>query len=122
MSPYSLPRSLAAFALLALTALPPLRAQGAPPAATTSSDSLFRRAKRLVAEGNGAAGRALVDSALRATTEGTPAYGDALFWRGALAETAADAERDYRRVIVEYPLSTYADNALLAMADLESAR
>ena len=54
--------------------------------------------------------------------EGTPAYGDALFWRGALAETAADAERDYRRVIVEYPLSPYADDALLSLAELEQAR
>ena len=49
-------------------------------------------------------------------------YGDAIFWRGALAETAADAERDYRRVIVEYPLSPYADDALLSLAELEQAR
>jgi cell division protein FtsN len=88
----------------------------------TATDSLFRRAKRLVAEGNGTAGRALVDSVLRSATEGTAGYGDALYWRGALAETAADAERDYRRVIVEYPLSQYVDQALLAMADLETAR
>ena len=59
---------------------------------------------------------------LRAAAEGTPAYGDALFWHGALAETAADAERDYRRVIVEYPLSRYADDALLSLAELEQAR
>src|SRR6476646_2970360 len=87
-----------------------------------ATDSIFRRARRLVSEGDGAAGRALVDSLLRAAPEGTPAYGDALYWRGALAETAADAERDYRRVIVEYPLSAYADDALLAMAELEQAR
>ena len=64
----------------------------------------------------------IVDSLLRAAPEGTPAYGDALFWRGALAETAADAERDYRRVIVEYPLSPYSDDALLSLAELEQAR
>jgi cell division septation protein DedD len=63
-----------------------------------------------------------VDSLLRVAPEGTPAYGDALFWRGALAETAADAERDYRRVIVEYPLSPYSDDALLSLAELEQAR
>ena len=63
-----------------------------------------------------------MDSLLRAAPEGTPAYGDALFWRGALAETAADAERDYRRVIVEYPLSPYSDDALLSLAELEQAR
>ena len=52
----------------------------------------------------------------------TPAYGDALYWHGALAPTAAEAERDYRRVIVEYPLAYYADDALLAIAELEQAR
>lgn len=85
-------------------------------------DSLYQRARRLVSEGDGAAGRAIVDSILRAAVEGTPAYGDALFWHGALAETAADAERSYRRVIVEYPLSRYADDALLSLAELEQAR
>ena len=87
-----------------------------------SKDSLFRRARRLVSEGKGAAGRALVDSILRREAEGTADYGNALYWRGALAETASDAERDYRRVIVEYPLSFYADDALLAMVELEQAR
>jgi cell division septation protein DedD len=95
-----------------LTSAPPLPA----------TDSIFRRARRLVSEGDGGTGRALVDSLLRAASEGSPAYGDALFWRGALAETAADAERDYRRVIVEYPLSPYADDALLSLAELEQAR
>jgi cell division protein FtsN len=92
----------------------------APPLPAT--DSIFKRARRLVSEGDGAAGRAIVDSLLRAASEGTSAYGDALFWRGALAETAADAERDYRRVIVEYPLSPYSDDALLSLAELEQAR
>ena len=87
-----------------------------------ANDSVYKRARRLVSEGEGAAGRALVDSMLRAATEGTPAYGDALYWHGALAETASDAEHAYRRVIVEYPLSIYADDALLALAELEQAR
>jgi cell division septation protein DedD len=52
----------------------------------------------------------------------SPAYGDALYWHGALAPTASEAERDYRRVIVEYPLAFYADDALLAIAELEQAR
>ena len=93
-----------------------------PPIARPATDSLFRRARRLVAEGNGVAGRALVDSLLRAADPAMPAYGDALYWHGALAPTAAEAERDYRRVIVEYPLAYYADDALLAIAELEQAR
>ena len=85
-------------------------------------DSIFRRARRMVTEGNGAAGRTLVDSLLKLEAEGTMAYGDALYWRGALAPTASEAERDYRRVIVEYPLSYYAGDALLGIAGLEQAR
>ena len=59
---------------------------------------------------------------MRAADPATPAYGDALYWHGALAPTAAEAERDYRRVIVEFPLASYADDALLAIAELEQAR
>src|SRR3954469_6574207 len=92
------------------------------PAASDQRDTLFLRARRLVAEGNGAAGRALVDSALAATAAGTTEYATALYWRGALSSTAADAERDYRRIIVEYPFSPHSGDALLALAQLEMAR
>ncbi|HEX5970846.1 MAG TPA: SPOR domain-containing protein [Gemmatimonadaceae bacterium] len=87
-----------------------------------ANDSLYRRARRMVSEGNGAAGRALVDSLLATTDPATPEYGDALYWHGALAPTAAAAEADYRRVIVEYPLAYYSGDALLAIAELEQAR
>ena len=87
-----------------------------------ASDTLYLRARGLVSGGNGAAGRALVDSALAAATVGTNDYATALYWRGALASTAADAERDYRRVIVEYPFSPHSGDALLALAQLEMAR
>jgi cell division septation protein DedD len=87
-----------------------------------ANDSLFRRARRMVSEGNGAAGRALVDSLIAATDPSMPEYGDALYWHGALAPTAAAAEADYRRVIVEYPLAYYSGDALLAIAELEQAR
>lgn len=113
-------RRLALHGMLLL--LPVFGARGQSPVQPAGSDSLFRRARRLVSEGNGAAGRALVDSVLKRETEGARGYGDALYWRGALAETAAAAEGDYRRVIVEYPLSAYADDALLAIAELEQAR
>ena len=87
-----------------------------------ASDTLYLRARSLVSGGNGAAGRALVDSALAAATVGTNDYATALYYRGALASTAADAERDYRRVIVEYPFSPHSGDALLALAQLEMAR
>ena len=113
-------RRLVLFGSLLL--FPVFSARGQSLSRSPGSDSLFRRARRMVSEGNGTAGRALVDSLLKGEAEGSKGYGDALYWHGALAETAADAERDYRRVIVEYPLSTYADDALLAIAELEQAR
>jgi cell division septation protein DedD len=116
----SMRRSILFLALFMSTAAGAIAQSSTTP--TPPNDTLFRRARRLVSEGNGAAGRALVDSLLTREQEGSRGYGDALYWRGALAETAADAERDYRRVIVEYPLSAYADDALLAMAELEQAR
>lgn len=92
-----------------------------PPAAADPRDSLFVRARKLVLDGNGAKGRVLVDSALMAAT-GAADSATALYWRGSLAATASDAERDYRRVIVEYPFSPHAGDALLALAQLEMAR
>jgi ATP/maltotriose-dependent transcriptional regulator MalT len=80
------------------------------------------RARQLVVNGNGAAGRLLVDSVIAATNPDTPIYGDALYWRAALAATSADAELDYKRVVVEFPLSERAGDALFQLAQLEVAR
>lgn len=87
-----------------------------------AADSVFARARQLVANGNGAAGRVLVDSMVTVATPGTPEYADALYWRATLAATGTDAEDDYRRIVVEYPLSPKAGDALLQLAQLESAR
>lgn len=119
MRRFILPAALLSASLLAAPASAQAPAAGI---ARPVNDSLFRRARRLVLEGNGVAGRAIVDSLLAAAAPGTSAYGDALYWHGALASTVVEAERDYRRVIVEYPLAYYADDALLAIAELEQGR
>lgn len=90
--------------------------------AASSADAVFARAKQLVVSGNGAAGRVLIDSVLAANTPDTPVYGEALYWRAALAATPEDAERDYRRLIVEYPLSPRTGDAQYQLAQLELAR
>lgn len=87
-----------------------------------SPDATFSRARQLVVNGNGAAGRLLIDSVITATPPDSPVYGDALYWRAALAATNTDAESDYRRLIVEYPLSSHVGDALFALAQLENAR
>jgi cell division septation protein DedD len=97
-----------------------VRQTGAPFVA--ANDSVFRRAEQLVREGRGDAGRALVDTVLAATRPGSMQHGQALYWRASLAADAAEAERGYRRVILEYPATGWSGDALLNLAQLEMAR
>jgi len=93
------------------------------PAQATPADSmLFARAQRMFAEGDGPAGRAIVDSALVVIPVSSPRYAEGLFWRASLARAALDAERDYRRIAVEYSLSPRVPDALIRLAQLELAR
>lgn len=91
-------------------------------AAGESSDTVFVRAQRMAAEGQGDAARALVQHEIDASPAGSPHYVDALYWRAVVAATAADAERDLRRIIIEYPLSPRNEDALLRLAQLEMTR
>jgi len=91
-------------------------------AAAPATESVFVRAQRMVTAGQDSAGRAVVDSVLRATDAGTPRYAEALFWRATFSKTAAAAERDYRQIAVEYPLSPRAQEALFRLAQLETTR
>jgi cell division protein FtsN len=118
-------RLLASFAVLLLCAAP-LAAQATPPLDTSaiaeSSDSIFVRAQRMAAEGQGDAARALVQHEIDISAADSPRYVDALYWRAVVAATAADAERDLRRIIIEYPLSPRNEDALLRLAQLEMTR
>lgn len=107
----------ATLAILASTLSRQGAAQGNP-----AADSVFARARRLVTGGNGAAGRVLVDSMLAAAPPESPAYADALYWRAALAASPRDAERDYRRLVVDYWYASHAADALLQLAQIETAR
>lgn len=86
------------------------------------TDPVFVRAQTLVSDGNGAAGRALIDSVIAATPTTARLYPEALFWRASLASNAADAESDYKHIVVDYPLAPQAEDALLRLAQLELAR
>lgn len=90
--------------------------------AARPTDPVFVRAQALVSDGSGAAGRALIDSMIAATPLSAPLYPQALFWRASLAASAADAERDYKHIVVDYPLTSQAPEALLRLAQLELAR
>jgi hypothetical protein len=93
-----------------------------PVGAQQNADSVFARARQLVVNGNGAAGRLLIDSVLTATPSESPVFGEGLYWRAALAASSADAERDYRRLVIEYPFSSHSGDALLQLAQIENAR
>jgi cell division protein FtsN len=118
-------RLLASFAVFLLCAAP-LAAQATPPPDTSAiaegSDSIFVRAQRMAAEGQGDAARALVQHEIDISAADSPRYVDALYWRAVVAATAADAERDLRRIIIEYPLSPRNEDALLRLAQLEMTR
>ncbi|HEY9450257.1 MAG TPA: SPOR domain-containing protein [Gemmatimonadaceae bacterium] len=88
----------------------------------TSAGDIFARAQRLMAAGQEESGRALVQGELNAAPPGSARYVEALYWRAVLAATAADAERDLRTIIIEYPLSQRSDDALMRLAQLEMTR
>ena len=92
-------------------------AQSAP-----TGNPVYRRAQTMVNDGNAAAGRALVDSMIAVAQPGSNDYAEGVYWRAVLAATAADAEMDYRRIIVDYPNSSRVEDALIRLAQLEIAR
>ncbi|MDQ3673601.1 MAG: SPOR domain-containing protein [Gemmatimonadota bacterium] len=90
--------------------------------AARSAEVAFARAQELASDGNTAAGRALIDSVIKTTAPASPIYPQALYWRATLATSAAEAESDYRHIVVDYPLAPHAEDALLRLAQLELAR
>ena len=108
--------------LLLLAFATVLQAQTPDTVARTAADSAINRARRLGTQGREAEGRRMIDSLLRAIAPDSPAFAEALYARASLATTAVDAERDYRRLLIEAPLSTRAEDAMLQLAQLLQAR
>ena len=92
------------------------------PCRAQQASDVGTRIERLTAAGSSGAARALADSVLAATPEGSDTFVEALYWHAVLDSTAAGAERDYLRIVVEYPLAPRASSALLRLAELELAR
>lgn len=118
-------RFLLLAALLAAPAAPAtLAAQDVPgdSAATAARHDAFLRAQRLVNMGNGAAGRAILDSLLGAAPARSDAAADVLFWRATIAESWEAAQRDYLRVMLEHERTPRAAEAMLRLAQGEATR
>jgi cell division septation protein DedD len=113
-------RYVTPFAIAIIAIVSPVAAQVSRPQA--GLDPVFVRAQQMITAGHDSAGRAVLDSVLAAAPEGTSRYAEALFWRGRFNKTSAGAERDYRRLVVEYALSPRAAESLLLLAQLEMTR
>ena len=114
--------ALFAVALLAAGARPVMAQASAKATHADSLQAIYRRAQRLVNDGQGTEGRALVDSMLNAAEPRSPDEADALFWRATLAESWEGAQRDYLRIMLEHDRSSRAGDAMLRLAQGEAAR
>jgi cell division septation protein DedD len=81
----------------------------------------IRTALQLAAEGRSDSARKLVEAELRRSHPGDDAYVEALYFRARLATYGDSAERDLRRVAIEFSTSRWADDALLQLAQLAMA-
>ena len=90
--------------------------------ASASLTSAVGRARSMVDGGDGAAARALLDSLVMRAPPGSDDLAEALYWRGVLSERVAEGERDWKRLVVEAPLSTRVPEALLRLGELEALR
>lgn len=89
----------------------------------TSADSaVFRRAQQSVTEGKVAVARAIADSVLATSPEGSAIAVDALYWRAIWAESPELARRDLLRITLEHSRAPRAEWALLRLAQLELSR
>jgi cell division septation protein DedD len=105
---------MVAFALAALAVSVAATARG-------QDNPAIQEAVRLAASGRGDEARRLVNAELAKARVGDAAYVEALYWRARIAMTGDSAERDLRRVAIEYPTSPWADDALLQLAQLAMA-
>lgn len=108
--------------LVAQTDTPAATADDSARAGDGVDSTEYVKAFDMVSNGEPEDGHALVDSLLQATKEGTPQYAEGLYWRARLASMGPGAERDYRRIIVEYPFNRRAPDALLRLGQLELGR
>lgn len=100
---------------MVLLATPMLRLHG------QQHDALLQAALTQAQEGKSDSARAAVQNIIASTPGNDPLYPEALYVAGAIAESAQDASRYFRRVALEYGWSPWADDALLRLAQLRYA-
>jgi hypothetical protein len=90
--------------------------------ASAAVDRVTVRARALFDAGDGVGARTVLDSLVGATSAGGVDLAEALYWRAVLAERVNDAERDWKRLVIDVPLSTRAPDALVRLGELDMLR
>jgi hypothetical protein len=111
------------FALLSFGGM--VQAQVSPAVAPVVAPAVERataRARALIDAGEGTDARALLDSLVGVLPRGTMEHAEALYWRAVLAERVSEAERDWKRLVIEVPLSPRAPDALIRLGELDMLR
>lgn len=91
-------------------------------AVSPAVDRAVARARASLDNGDGADARTILDSLVSAAASGSTDLAEALFWRATLAERVTDAERDWKRLVIEVPLAPRAADALFRLGELEMLR
>jgi hypothetical protein len=78
----------------------------------------FQDVVRLAQDGYGDSARKVIARILSRTQDGDPAFAEALYTAGAVASTGQDTRTWFKRVVVEFPSSPWADKAQLRLAEL----
>ncbi len=89
--------------------------------ALAQTDARLAGAVALAQEGHGDSARAIVQQVLSSVPSTDPLHVEALLARARLAESADTMRRQLQQITVEHALSPWADDALLALAELEYA-
>lgn len=84
-------------------------------------DSRLVAAVRLAQDGQGDSARAIVLGLITSTPQSDTLYPQVLYTMGVVARDAADRSRNFRRVAVEFAGSSWADDALLGLAQEDFA-
>ena len=115
--------AVACLALLVVTLCPTAvtYAQNADAAHTARAEDVLARVRRYTS-GDVQAARALADSLVGALPADATVMPEALFAKASIAASAADAARDYSRIVTDYRFAARVSDALMRLAILESAR
>jgi cell division septation protein DedD len=90
-------------------------------AAAAQTDPRLVAAVRSAQEGQGDSARSAVDRLLAATAPTDSLYPQILYTQAMVANTAADMRRHLQRVVVEHPTSSWVDDALIRLVQMDYA-